>query len=255
MEENPYEAVMTNVKGTKNMADLANEFGAEKFVLISTDKAVNPTNVMGATKRIAELYVTNLNAHSNCNYVVTRFGNVLGSNGSVIPIFKKQIKKGGPLTVTHPEVTRYFMTIPEACQLVLEAGAMAKGGEIFVFDMGESIKIMDLAKRMIQLSGLRYPDDIDIEICGLRPSEKIYEELLAAGENTKPTYHEKIMIAKVCENNIEGFVEIIDTLTNYPLELNQKLYNEKLVGIIKKLVPEYKSQNSIYESLDHPTIP
>ena len=252
MEQNPHEAITTNIKGTKHIVDAADRYGAEKFVMISTDKAVNPTNVMGATKRVAELYVNYFTKkNSKTNYVITRFGNVLGSNGSVIPLFRRQLAKGGPLTVTHPEITRYFMTIPEACQLVLEAGAMAKGGEIYVFDMGESMKIMDLAKRMIQLSGLQYPTDIDIEICGLRPGEKIYEELLADGENTQPTYHEKIMIAKVCENNIVGFNEIIDTLITLPLNLNQEAFNLKLVGIIKKLVPEYKSQNSIFESLDN----
>lgn len=251
MEQNPYEAISTNIKGTKNIVDAADRYGTEKFVMISTDKAVNPTNVMGATKRVAELYVNYFTKkNSKTNFVITRFGNVLGSNGSVIPLFRKQLAKGGPLTVTDPEVTRYFMTIPEACQLVLEAGAMAKGGEIFVFDMGESIKIMDLAKRMIQLSGLQYPTDIDIEICGLRPGEKIYEELLADGENTRPTHHEKIMIAKVRENNIPGFSESIDRLISLPLHRNQDDFNMKLVGIIKRLVPEYKSQNSVYEDLD-----
>lgn len=253
MEQNPYEAIATNIKGTKHLVDAADQYDVEKFVMISTDKAVNPTNVMGATKRVAELYVNYFTKRkSKTNFVITRFGNVLGSNGSVIPLFRNQLAKGGPLTVTHPEVTRYFMTIPEACQLVLEAGAMAKGGEIFVFDMGESMRIMDLAKRMIQLSGFQYPTEIDIEICGLRPGEKIYEELLADGENTLPTYHEKIMIAKVCENNIEGFIDIIESLIACPLEINQEVYNTKLVATIKKLVPEYKSQNSIYESLDYP---
>lgn len=252
MEQNPQEAITTNIKGTKHLVDAADRYGAAKFVMISTDKAVNPTNVMGATKRVAELYVNYFTKKkSKTNYVITRFGNVLGSNGSVIPLFRRQLAKGGPLTVTHPDITRYFMTIPEACQLVLEAGAMAKGGEIYVFDMGESMKIMDLAKRMIQLSGLQYPTDIDIEICGLRPGEKIYEELLADGENTQPTYHEKIMIAKVCENNIIGFDKIIDKLINLPVGLNQEAFNLKLVGIIKMLVPEYKSQNSVYESLDN----
>lgn len=247
MEENPYEAVMTNVKGTKNMADLANEFGTEKFVLISTDKAVNPTNVMGATKRIAELYVTYLNAHSNCNYVVTRFGNVLGSNGSVIPIFKKQIKKGGPLTVTHPEITRYFMTIPEACQLVLEAGAMGKGGEVFVFDMGESVKILDLAKKAIRLSGLKYPEDIDIVFTGLRPGEKIYEELLADNENTIKTHHPKIMKAKV-SSAIEDLNTHVDSLISDFDDADKN--NLRLVAKMKEIVPEYISQNSIYSSID-----
>lgn len=247
MEENPYEAVMTNVKGTKILADLANEYGVEKFVLISTDKAVNPTNVMGATKRIAELYVTYINTQSSCNFVVTRFGNVLGSNGSVIPIFKKQIKKGGPLTVTHPEITRYFMTIPEACQLVLEAGAMGKGGEVFVFDMGESVKILDLAKKAIQLSGLKYPDDIDIVFTGLRPGEKIYEELLADNENTVKTHHPKIMIAKV-DSSIKDLNLHVNSLINDFDDTKE--YNLKLVAKLKEIVPEYISQNSIYSSID-----
>lgn len=252
MEQNPYEAVMTNIKGTKHVVDAADRYQVGKFVMISTDKAVNPTNVMGASKRVAELYVNYLTKQgSKTSYVVTRFGNVLGSNGSVIPLFKHQIAEGGPVTVTHPEVTRYFMTIPEACQLVLEAGAMAKGGEIYVFDMGDSMRIMDLAKRMIQLSGLQYPNDMDIEIVGLRPGEKIYEELLADGENTRPTHHEKIMIAKVRENNIANFIEIIEELTNCPSQDTQLNLNLELVGIIKKLVPEFKSQNSIFETIDN----
>ena len=191
MENNPFEAVSVNISGTKNVADLAVKHSVDKFVLISTDKAVNPTNVMGATKRIAELYVTCLKGKGHTKFITTRFGNVLGSNGSVIPLFKKQIENGGPLTVTHKDITRYFMTIPEACQLVLEAAAMGNGGEIFVFDMGEPIEIFNLATNMIILSGLRYPEDIDIKITGLRPGEKIFEELLADGENTKKTYHEK----------------------------------------------------------------
>lgn len=251
MEQNPYEAISTNIKGTKNIVDAADRYETGKFVMVSTDKAVNPTNVMGATKRVAELYVNYFTKkQSKTSYVVTRFGNVLGSNGSVIPLFRNQLMYGGPLTVTHKEVTRYFMTIPEACQLVLEAGAMAKGGEIYVFDMGESMKIMDLAKRMIQLSGLNYPTDIDIEICGLRPGEKIYEELLADGENTRPTHHEKIMIAKVRENNISDFEKIITTLTNLPIDPDQENFNVMLVQTLKDLVPEFKSQNSIYESID-----
>lgn len=250
MEENPYEAIATNIKGTKHVVDAAAKYGVSKFVMVSTDKVVNPTNVMGATKRVAELYVNHFTQkQSDTNYVITRFGNVLGSNGSVIPLFRSQLAEGGPLTVTHPEVTRYFMTIPEACQLVLEAGAMAKGGEIFVFDMGSPIKILDLAKRMIQLSGLNYPTDIDIEITGLRLGEKIYEELLADGENTKPTHHEKIMIARVRENTIPEFDDIINNLINLT-HSNQKMLNLKLVGMLKELVPEYKSNNSIFESLD-----
>ncbi|WP_367180245.1 polysaccharide biosynthesis protein [uncultured Winogradskyella sp.] len=246
MENNPFEAVSVNIGGTKNVADIAVKHSVDKFVLISTDKAVNPTNVMGATKRIAELYVTCLKGKGKTGFITTRFGNVLGSNGSVIPLFKKQIEKGGPLTVTHKEITRYFMTIPEACQLVLEAAAMGNGGEIFVFDMGEPIKIFNLATNMIILSGLRYPEDIDIKITGLRPGEKIYEELLADGENTKKTYHDKIMIAKSrnvdiisVENQINNLTDV-DTLTQ-PLEI---------VCSIKKLIPEYISNNSTYEVLD-----
>src|SRR5690606_15989326 len=189
MEANPYEAIWTNVYGSRIMADLAMEFNCYKFVMISTDKAVNPTNVMGASKRAAEIYVNSCNERSETNFIITRFGNVLGSNGSVIPLFEKQIAKGGPLTLTHPDITRFFMTIPEACQLVLEAGTMGNGGEIFVFDMGKSVKIIDLAKRMIKLKGYRYPQDIDIQIVGLRPGEKIYEELLANNENTQKTHH------------------------------------------------------------------
>lgn len=250
MENNPYEAVHTNLKGTKFVADKAIEYGAEKFVMISTDKAVNPTNVMGATKRLAELYVTYQNEHSRTKFIVTRFGNVLGSNGSVIPIFRRQIEEGGPLTVTHPEITRYFMTIPEACQLVLEAGAMGNGGEIYVFDMGEPVKIFDLAKKIIQLSGLRYPQDIDIKFTGLRPGEKIYEELLADGEKTSQTHNKKIMIAKVRNVSSEDFLERIEELIVEDHNPNHIERNLKLVAKMKKLVPEYKSQNSIFESID-----
>lgn len=249
MEDNPYEAVQTNVKGTKNVADKAVEYQAEKFVMVSTDKAVNPTNVMGATKRIAELYVTNLNTKSETKFIVTRFGNVLGSNGSVIPLFKRQIEEGGPLTVTHPDITRFFMTIPEACQLVLEAGVMGQGGEVFVFDMGESVKIIDLAKKIIRLSGLKYPEDIDIKIIGLRPGEKIFEELLANNETTVKTHHNKIMIAKVCSAQL-GFEKLIDDLIDDDYSPNQTERNIKLVSKIKNLVPEYVSQNSIFSSID-----
>ncbi len=249
MEDNPYEAVQTNVKGTKTVADKAVEYGAEKFVMVSTDKAVNPTNVMGATKRVAELYATYLNTQSDTKFIVTRFGNVLGSNGSVIPLFKRQIEEGGPLTVTHPEITRFFMTIPEACQLVLEAGVMGKGGEVFVFDMGESVKIMDLAKKIIRLSGLRYPEDIDIKITGLRPGEKIYEELLADGEKTIKTHHEKIMIAQVCHAQ-NGLEEKINELIKEEYIPNQAERNLSIVSKIKSLVPEYISQNSIFSSID-----
>ena len=197
MEYNAYEAIKINIAGTKTVADLSVVHGVEKFVFVSTDKAVNPTNVMGASKRIAEMYIGCMQKELKTKFITTRFGNVLGSNGSVIPLFRKQIENGGPLTLTHKDITRYFMTIPEASQLVLEAGAMGEGGEIFIFDMGESVKIFDLAKNMIKLSGLKYPDDIDIKITGLRPGEKLYEELLANGENTLPTYHKKIKISKV----------------------------------------------------------
>lgn len=247
MESNPFEAVSVNIGGTKNIADMAVKHGVDKFVLISTDKAVNPTNVMGATKRIAELYVTCLKGKGRTKFITTRFGNVLGSNGSVIPLFKKQIEKGGPLTVTHRDITRYFMTIPEACQLVLEAAAMGNGGEIFVFDMGEPIKIFNLAKNMIILSGLRYPEDIDIKITGLRPGEKIYEELLADGENTTKTYHEKIMIAKSRYVDIDCIEKQINKLT----AVNTLTQPLDIVSSIKILIPEYVSNNSTYEVLDN----
>jgi len=246
MENNPYEAVSVNIGGTKNVVDVAVKHSVDKFVLISTDKAVNPTNVMGATKRIAELYVSCLKDKGHTKFITTRFGNVLGSNGSVIPLFKRQIEKGGPLTVTHKEITRYFMTIPEACQLVLEAAAMGNGGEIFVFDMGEPIKIFNLAKNMIILSGLRYPEDIDIKITGLRPGEKIYEELLADGENTKKTYHEKIMIAKSRHVDTETVEKQINKLTG----INSLTQPLEIVSSIKALIPEYISNNSTYEVLD-----
>ncbi|WP_299229351.1 nucleoside-diphosphate sugar epimerase/dehydratase [uncultured Psychroserpens sp.] len=246
MENNPYEAVSVNISGTRNIANLSVKHGVNKFVLISTDKAVNPTNVMGATKRIAELYVNCLQGKGQTKFITTRFGNVLGSNGSVIPLFKKQIDTGGPLTVTHEDITRYFMTISEACQLVLEAATMGNGGEIFVFDMGESVKILDLAKNMIILSGLRYPEDIDIKITGLRPGEKIYEELLADGEQTKPTYHEKIMIAKTKAINVS---EISEKITNLCM-VNSKVQNLEIVSHIKQILPEYISNNSKFEVLD-----
>ena len=247
MESNPYEAVKINVFGTKVLADLSLKFNVERFVMVSTDKAVNPTNVMGATKRVAEMYINCLSAKSKTTkFTITRFGNVLGSNGSVIPLFKKQIEKGGPLSVTHKDITRFFMTIPEACRLVLEAGTMGEGGEIYIFDMGKSVKIYDIAKKMIHLSGLKYPEDIDIEITGLRPGEKLYEELLANGENTVSTYHDKIMIAKTQHLNIEETLQLI-----YDLELeNNKLEDFTTVAIIKQLVKEYKSNNSIYENLE-----
>ena len=246
MENNPYEAVAVNISGTINIADLAVKHNVIKFVLVSTDKAVNPTNVMGATKRIAELYINCLKGKGNTKFITTRFGNVLGSNGSVIPLFKKQIEIGGPLTVTHEDILRYFMTIPEACSLVLEAAAMGNGGEIFVFDMGEPVRIFDLALNMISLSGLHYPEDIDIEIIGLRPGEKIYEELLADGENTRPTYHEKIMIAKSKNLDIKKIREKILELHNSDL----RHQNIEIVAKIKEIVPEFVSNNSKFEILD-----
>ncbi|WP_225539095.1 polysaccharide biosynthesis protein [Empedobacter stercoris] len=251
MEKFPYEAINTNVYGTKIIADLANDFGAEKFVMVSTDKAVNPTNVMGATKRVAEIYVNCINEKSKTNYIVTRFGNVLGSNGSVIPLFKRQLEHGGPLTVTHPDITRFFMTIPEACQLVLEAAIMGKGGEIFVFDMGESMKIIDLAKRMIRLSGYKYPEEIDIKIVGLRPGEKIYEELLANDENTIKTHHEKIMIAKVNTDKCHDNKKLIEELCVMSSTIEKHEQVLQLVAKIKEIVPEFISQNSEFEKLDN----
>ncbi len=250
MENNPYEAVSVNVVGTHNIMDLAIKYNVEKFVMVSTDKAVNPTNVMGATKRIAEMYATSISNKGKTKFITTRFGNVLGSNGSVIPLFKRQIEKGGPLTVTHKDITRFFMTIPEACQLVLQAGAMGNGGEIYVFDMGKSIKIFDLAINMIQLSGLRYPEDISIKIVGLRPGEKIYEELLANDENTQKTYNEKIMIAKVSDFDVTQVEKQILDLC----DLSRECDDTKIVKKIKEIVPEYISQNSQYEHLDKITI-
>lgn len=252
MEKNPGEAVLCNIKGTKILADLAVKYSAEKFVMISTDKAVNPSNVMGASKRIAEMYVQSLNNYlANKNpdatkFITTRFGNVLGSNGSVIPVFKKQIEQGGPITVTHPDIRRYFMTIPEACQLVLEAGAMGVGGEIFVFDMGKSIKIIDLAKKMIQLSGLEIGRDIEIIFTGLRSGEKLYEELLSTLEDTLPTYHHKILISKTREETYESVKRNIQLLINSAHDHDEL----KLVGIMKFIVPEFKSNSSKFEILD-----
>ncbi|MFK7747152.1 MAG: polysaccharide biosynthesis protein [Kordia sp.] len=252
MEDNPSQAIFVNVMGTKNVADTALKFQTDKFVLVSTDKAVNPSNVMGASKRIAEIYVQTLQeAFKNdnryvTNYVTTRFGNVLGSNGSVVPLFKRQITEGGPLTITHPDIIRYFMTIPEACQLVLEAGAMGNGGEIYIFDMGEAVKIIDLAKKIIKLAGFIPYKDIDIKIIGLRPGEKLYEELLNDKSTTLPTYNEKIMIARGEMYDYEeintNIAELIDSAS-----LFDKL---AVVKRMKALVPEYKSMNSSYEELD-----
>jgi FlaA1/EpsC-like NDP-sugar epimerase len=245
MEENPYEAVRVNIMGSKNMMDLAVAFEVEKFVMVSTDKAVNPTNVMGASKRIAELYALAKNAENKTKFITTRFGNVLGSNGSVIPLFKKQIEHKGPLTVTHPDIIRFFMTIPEACQLVLEAGIMGKGGEIFVFDMGQSVKIFDVAKNMIRLAGYKYPEEIDIVFTGLRPGEKLFEEVLSNSETTIPTHHSKILIAK--NDNIVHKDIILKIQELSELDC---LDHMKLVQKIKDIVPEYISANSVYNTLD-----
>ena len=245
MEANPAEAVRNNIGGTKRIAELAAKFKADQFIMISTDKAVNPTNVMGASKRIAEMLVTELNENHQTAYITTRFGNVLGSNGSVIPIFEKQIAEGGPITLTDEHITRFFMTIPEACQLVLEAATMGNGGEIFVFDMGAPVKILDLAKKMIQLSGLRPYTDIDIQITGLRPGEKRYEEVLANAENTIQTYHPQILIAKtrpIDAAQNDSILQLLETATAQQ--------NEDSVRIMKQLVPEYISNNSLFQKLD-----
>ena len=247
MEENPYEAVYVNVFGTRNLADLSIKYGVQKFVMISTDKAVNPTNVMGATKRMAEIYIQSRSTDTT-HFVTTRFGNVLGSNGSVIPLFKKQLAAGGPLTVTHKDIIRYFMTIPEACNLVLEAGAMGEGGDIFVFDMGKPVKIYDLARKMIQLSGLR---GIEIKEIGLRPGEKLYEELLATKENTIPTYHPKIMRAQVRRYALDA----IDREYNDLWGVLEGMDDMKIVAKMKDIVPEFLSNNSVYCQLDKNTPP
>ena len=246
MENNPSESILTNILGTKIIAELAVEHRVEKFVFVSTDKAVNPTNVMGASKRIAEIFVQSLGKQSTTKFITTRFGNVLGSNGSVIPRFKKQIEQGGPITITHPDITRYFMTIPEACQLVLEAGCMGNGGEIFVFDMGKSVKIIDLAKKMIRLSGLTEGKDIKIEITGLRPGEKLFEELLADTENTLPTHHPQILIGKVKEYEFNE----VNKKINHLIQLFNTQNNVSIVAEMKEIVPEYRSNNSVYEKLD-----
>ena len=242
MEENPYEAVYINVFGTRNLADLAIKYGVQKFVMISTDKAVNPTNVMGATKRMAEIYIQSRSTEQT-HFVTTRFGNVLGSNGSVIPLFKKQLAAGGPLTVTHKDIIRYFMTIPEACNLVLEAGAMGEGGDIFVFDMGKPVKIYDMARKMIQLSGRH---GIEIKEIGLRPGEKLYEELLATKENTIPTYHPKIMHAQVRRYNLDD----VNREYNELWEILETMDDMKIVAKMKSIVPEFLSNNSVYCQLD-----
>ncbi len=254
MERNPPEAVLTNVLGTKNIADLSVKYGVEKFVMVSTDKAVNPTNVMGASKRIAEIYVQSLffdlsrrSDRPSTRFITTRFGNVLGSNGSVIPLFRKQIEQGGPVTITHRNIIRYFMTIPEACSLVLEAGCMGKGGEIFVFDMGEPVKIYDLALRMISLSGLKAGKDIEIVETGLRPGEKLYEELLNEKERTIATHHKKIMIARVRSYAYEEVCVHIDRLA----ELVKRGASHDIVAEMKHMVPEFKSNNSIWQTVDN----
>ena len=246
MEDNPSEAIQTNVFGTKNLVDVAVAFKVEKFVMISTDKAVNPTNVMGATKRVAEMIAQAANTQQITQFITTRFGNVLGSNGSVIPLFRKQIEEGGPVTVTDERITRFFMTIPEACQLVLEAGVIGNGGEIFVFDMGKSVKTVDLAKNMIRLSGLELGKDIEIQFTGLRPGEKLYEELLNKAEDTIPTHHPKILKALERTNN-EQVLTTIQVLQNELIKADAMT----LVGLLKKIVPEFISNNSKYSILDN----
>lgn len=253
MEENPSQAILTNIEGTKNLADLACEYNVRNFVMVSTDKAVNPSNVMGASKRIAEKYVQSL--HLKCQaekgkkatrFITTRFGNVLGSNGSVVPLFTKQIAEGGPVTITHPDIIRYFMTIPEACQLVLEAGAMGNGGEIYIFDMGKPVKIIDLARKMIKLAGFVPDKDINIKIVGLRPGEKLYEELLNDTSKTIPTHHNKIMIAQEIQEEFETLHTNIEEL----IGIANFFSNDDIVAKMKKIVPEFKSMNSTFESLD-----
>ncbi|AYZ34624.1 polysaccharide biosynthesis protein [Chryseobacterium indologenes] len=248
VEENPHEAIFVNILGSKIIARLSSKYKVNRFVMVSTDKAVNPTNVMGASKRAAELFVQSLqNLEGNTTkFITTRFGNVLGSNGSVIPHFKKQIEAGGPVTITHPDIVRYFMTIPEACELVLQAGTMGQGGEIFVFDMGEPVKILDLAKRMIKLSGFEPNIDIKIIYTGLRPGEKLYEELLSDNAKTLPTHNEKIMVSK---DPTIGFVEI-DLLTKQITKASLRRDKVEVVKLLKMIVPEFRSNNSIYEALD-----
>lgn len=248
VEDNPHEGIFTNVLGSKNVAVLSSKYGVNRFVMVSTDKAVNPTNVMGATKRAAELFVQSLqNLEGNTTkFITTRFGNVLGSNGSVIPLFKRQIEAGGPITITHPDIVRYFMTIPEACELVLQAGTMGQGGEVFVFDMGEPVKILDLAKRMIKLSGMEPDVDIKIVFTGLRPGEKLYEELLSDEAKTLPTHHEKIMISQ--DPHMQHAE--INAMVNRLLEVVKQTNKVEVVRVLKHIVPEFKSNNSVYEVLD-----
>lgn len=250
MEENPSQAIQTNILGTKNTADLSLKYRVKKFVMVSTDKAVNPSNIMGASKRIAEKYVQSLHskhkdaASPTTKFITTRFGNVLGSNGSVVPLFKRQIEAGGPITITHPDIIRYFMTIPEACQLVLEAGGMGNGGEIYIFDMGKPVKIIDLAKKMIQFAGYEPDKEIKIKIVGLRPGEKLYEELLNDCSKTLPTHHEKIMIAQEQEEDFNQVLQAINALV-----CTEKT-DDALVQTMKIIVPEFKSLNSVYEQFD-----
>ncbi len=253
MEENPSEAIYTNVLGTKNVADLSQKYHVDRFVMISTDKAVNPSSVMGASKRIAEMYVQSkhfkhkrLESEKYTKFITTRFGNVLGSNGSVVPLFTKQIQEGGPITITHPEVIRYFMTIPEACQLVLEACSMGNGGEIYIFDMGKPVKIVDLANKMIRLAGFTPEKDIKIKIVGLRPGEKLYEELLNDSAKNLATHHEKIMVAEEVCNEFEVISSQIEAL----IAVSKKGNNDKIVTLMKEMVPEFKSMNSVFQTLD-----
>ena len=253
MEENPSQAIFVNVQGTKNVAELAVKYNVDSFVMVSTDKAVNPSNVMGASKRIAEKLVQSFHngmliETGNCNtkFITTRFGNVLGSNGSVVPLFSKQIENGGPITLTHPDIIRYFMTIPEACQLVLEAGAMGKGGEIYIFDMGKPVKIIDLAKKMIMLAGFVPDKDIEIKIVGLRPGEKLYEELLNDSSKTLPTHHEKIMIAQEEYNVDIPLYQLLEEL----ITAAHMHSGDEVVAKMKEIVPEFKSMNSDFELLD-----
>ncbi|MBQ0151740.1 MAG: polysaccharide biosynthesis protein, partial [Chryseobacterium sp.] len=252
IEENPHEAIFVNILGTRNLATLSKKYKVNRFVMVSTDKAVNPTNVMGASKRVAELFVQSLqNLEGNTTkFITTRFGNVLGSNGSVIPHFRKQIEKGGPVTITHPDIIRYFMTIPEACELVLQAGTMGAGGEIYVFDMGEPVKILDLARRMIKLSGFKPDEDIKIKFIGLRPGEKLYEELLSDDATTVPTHHEKIMISK--DPTID-FAEV-ESLCKKIIKSAVKRDKVQVVRILKAIVPEFISNNSEFEALDEERI-